>query len=155
MERRIAGFRRDAEGDWVARLDCGHGRHVCHAPPFQERAWVTRAETREARIGTPLDCVRCDRRELPDGYRETRRTASFDAEGIPAGLRRAHTTRRGIWAKIQVEAGALLYRVHAPFHSEERLVPGRTGIVLPEVEHEVAPDGDVRFHVAFYGPAGD
>ena len=116
---------------------------------------MTEAATREERIGTTLDCLRCDRRELPDGYVETRRTPTFDAESVPAGLRRTHTTRTGIWAKIRVEAGALHYRVHAPFHSEEVLVPGRTGIVLPEVEHEVAPDGEVRFFVAFYGPSGD
>lgn len=155
MDRRIVGFARDDADDWVARLDCGHARHVRHAPPFQERAWVTRAETREARVGTALGCTRCDRREMPETYRETRRTPSFDEASIPAGLQRRHTTRPGVWARIVVERGALHYHVHEPFDTRERLVPGVEGIVLPEVEHEVSPDGAVRFHVAFYGPPGD
>lgn len=66
MRRRIRGFHRDAEGHWVADLACGHGRHVRHDPPLSERPWVLTAEGRQARLGTELDCVRCDRREPPD-----------------------------------------------------------------------------------------
>lgn len=31
--RRIVGFDRDEEGDWVALLECGHRQHVRHRPP--------------------------------------------------------------------------------------------------------------------------
>ena len=61
MERRIVGFHQDAEGDWVAELDCGHRQHVRHRPPFQLRPWVLDAVGRTGRIGTPLDCRLCDR----------------------------------------------------------------------------------------------
>ena len=46
MQRRIAGFHVDGEGDWVADLDCGHTRHVRHRPPFFNRPWVVDPEQR-------------------------------------------------------------------------------------------------------------
>ncbi len=61
MPRRITGFHLDAEGDWVADLECGHTQHVRHDPPWQVRQWVTTATGRSGRIGTVLGCVLCGR----------------------------------------------------------------------------------------------
>jgi hypothetical protein len=58
-ERRITGFHRDDEGQWVAELECGHTQHVRHDPPWQVREWVTTPEGREGRLGTTLHCVLC------------------------------------------------------------------------------------------------
>lgn len=55
----ILGFHRDQEGAWVADLACGHGRHVRHRPPFQERAWTQTKEGRQAMLGVRLDCRKC------------------------------------------------------------------------------------------------
>ncbi|MGB7211358.1 MAG: DUF3565 domain-containing protein [Gemmatimonadales bacterium] len=60
MQRAITGFHRDDEGHWVAELACGHGQHVRHDPPWQVREWVTTLEGRAGRIGTLLECRRCD-----------------------------------------------------------------------------------------------
>ena len=153
VKRAIVGFHQDAESHWVAELSCGHGQHTRHDPPFQERPWVLTAAGREARHGTLLDCARCDRRELPESYTASRRTSTFDEASIPAGLLRRHTTRRGIWALIHVARGRLEYRVEAPFDTREILEPGVPGVVLPEVEHCVAPLGAVSFCVEFWHPA--
>ena len=110
---------------------------------------------REARIGAPLDCVRCDRFELPEDFAETRRTATFTERTLPPGLRRRHTTKRGVWGRIHVLRGRLRYRVYAPFDVEQWLEPGRDGIVVPEVEHDVEPEGPVEFFVAFHARAAD
>jgi len=147
MRRRIRGFHRDDEDHWVAELDCGHGRHVRHHPPLSERPWVLAESGRRARLDTPLDCVRCDRRELPEGLITLRHTPVFDETCVPDGLRRRHRTRTGTWARIHVLAGRLRYRIHAPFHCEQILRPGAPGVVLPEVEHDVEPDGPVAFRV--------
>lgn len=56
----ITGFRQDAEGDWVAELACGHTQHVRHRPPWQLRPWVVEPAGRAARLGTAIDCPRCD-----------------------------------------------------------------------------------------------
>ena len=60
MQQKIAGFERDEEGHWVAKLACGHGQHVRHDPPWTVREWVTTEEGRAARIGTTLNCKRCE-----------------------------------------------------------------------------------------------
>ena len=57
--RRIVGFRRDEEGDWVADLECGHGQHVRHRPPGQSRPWVLTERGRQAYLGLQLRCVKC------------------------------------------------------------------------------------------------
>jgi len=58
--RRIVGFRRDDEGDWVAELECGHAQHVRHDPPWQVRPWVVTEDGRGRFIGTSLNCVKCE-----------------------------------------------------------------------------------------------
>jgi hypothetical protein len=59
LPRRIVGYHLDEEGDWVAELECGHGQHVRHDPPWQVREWVTTEAGRAAHLGTLLNCVRC------------------------------------------------------------------------------------------------
>lgn len=66
MRRAITGYHRDEEGDWVARLACGHTQHVRHRPPFTRRSWVVTPEGRAAHLGTTLECVKCDRGEPRD-----------------------------------------------------------------------------------------
>jgi hypothetical protein len=53
------GFHQDEHGDWVAELDCGHGQHVRHDPPWQRRPWVLNPEERAKYIGVELRCVKC------------------------------------------------------------------------------------------------
>jgi hypothetical protein len=59
IDRSIVGFHQDAEGDWVADLECGHGQHVRHDPPWQNRPWVTTVEGRAGFLGSRLKCVLC------------------------------------------------------------------------------------------------
>src|SRR5262249_16188676 len=129
MQRTITALREDAASQWVAELDCGHARHVRHAPPFAERAWTQTPETRAPPLGTARDCARCDARELPAEHREYRRTALFSEATAPAALRERHTTKAGVWARIHVVSGALGYRVLDPFDSLERLEAGAVGVV--------------------------
>ena len=60
MKRSIIGFHLDEHGDWVAELECGHGQHVRHDPPWQLRPWVLTSEGRAAALGVELQCVLCD-----------------------------------------------------------------------------------------------
>lgn len=61
MQRRIVGFHQDAEQHWVADLECGHTQHVRHDPPWQNRPWVLKEESRREYLGVMLNCVVCDR----------------------------------------------------------------------------------------------
>lgn len=100
-------------------------------------------------LGTALNCVRCDRFELPDGFVSYKRTPVFTEETVPAGLKKDHSTRTGIWAKIIVIEGKLRYRVDA-LGTDMEISQDKLGIVVPEVLHSVEPLGTVRFFVEFY-----
>ena len=149
MNRPIVDFDTDDEGVHVALLTCGHRQHVRHDPPFVDRAWVLTEIGRSQKIGLPLNCVRCDRFELPTHFVAYRRTPEFSEQTVPAGLRKDHSTKVGVWAKIVVLEGRLRYRIEAPAPDRE-LTPYQGGIVLPEVRHSVQPIGAVRFYVEFY-----
>lgn len=145
----MTGFTTDAAGHWVAFLGCGHRQHVRHDPPLVERPWVTSEEGRRGRIGQFLDCVRCDAFEIPDDASVYKATAVFTEATVPAGLRKDHATKPGVWARIVVAEGRLRYDVQPPLARTFDLAPGTPGIVVPEVRHHVTPLESVRFHVEF------
>jgi tellurite resistance-related uncharacterized protein len=152
MQRAIIDFGRDDEGDWYALLDCAHRQHVRHRPPFTNRPWVMSAAGRAGKLGEQLDCLRCDRFEWPDDILMYKRTADFDQESVPRGLQRDHRTRAGVWGRIVIVQGLLRYHVdEMDVHRD--LVPGTTGVILPQVSHRVEVTGDVRFFVEFHALA--
>ncbi len=66
MKRKIIDFHQDEKGDWVADLECGHGQHVRHDPPWLNRPWVITAEGRQGRVGMELECKKCDEEGSPE-----------------------------------------------------------------------------------------
>lgn len=149
MQRAIVDFGIDAADDRFAVLDCGHTQHVRHRPPFIDRPWVTTEAGRAGRLGHKLDCVCCDRFEMPASAECYRCTPVFDQDSVPVGLRREHKTRTGVWAMIEVLEGRLRYVV--PMLAMDCvLTPAVPGVVVPEAEHYIEPRGRVRFQLAMY-----
>jgi len=60
MQRKITRFHQDELGDWVAQLECGHGQHVRHNPPWTNRPWVMTPEGRAQHLGQVLQCKQCE-----------------------------------------------------------------------------------------------
>lgn len=149
MHRPIVDFGEDELGDPFAWLSCGHCQHVRHAPPFINRPWVMSAEGRREKLGAVLDCVRCDRFELPEDAVCYLSTPIFDEQSVPAGLTRNHTTKAGVWGRIVLLHGQLDYHVPAMTRTFP-LSPDSPGIVPPEVSHRVQVTGPVRFQVEFW-----
>jgi hypothetical protein len=58
-QRAIVAFRQDADGHWVADLECGHSQHMRHDPPWQNRPWVLTAEGRARFISVGVACRAC------------------------------------------------------------------------------------------------
>jgi tellurite resistance-related uncharacterized protein len=83
-----------------------------------------------------------------------RSTPVFDENSLPAGLRREHRTKVGVWGVIRVLEGRLRYEVLDPV-SETILEPGHPGLVLPDVPHRVEPLGAMRMQVEFYDQKPD
>jgi tellurite resistance-related uncharacterized protein len=86
--------------------------------------------------------------QLPKNVAAYKRTPSFNAETIPAGLLKDHSTAEGVWGLIQVENGTLEYIIGDD--EVHRLSPKTKGVVEPTVVHHVRADGPVSFFVEFY-----
>lgn len=60
MKQEIVGYDKDDDGDWRAKLECGHYQHVRHQPPLITRDWVLSEEGRMTRLGAAIECKKCD-----------------------------------------------------------------------------------------------
>ena len=60
MKKKIIGFHLDEESHWVAELECSHTQHVHHRPPWLSNMWVLKNKTRNKKLGTYLNCKKCD-----------------------------------------------------------------------------------------------
>ena len=78
-----------------------------------------------------------------------RTTPVFDENTLPVGLRRDHRTKAGVWGVIRVLEGEVVFTRLFPAE-EERLTPGRPGLILPDQPHFVTPVGPMRMQVEFY-----
>ena len=76
MKRKIVGFHQDYRREWVAELECGHGQHVRHQPPFQARVWVLTPEGRANFIGVMIECALCE--QAHDASKEKTARENFD-----------------------------------------------------------------------------
>lgn len=150
MKRPIVGFHLDQATHWVADLSCGHGQHLRHEPPFTNRAWVTSPAEREEKLGEVLDCLRCDRLEMPEGFGPFKKTPEFDQETVPNGLLKNHATKAGVWAMIHVLEGKLKYYTDCLEGGELLLEPGKPGVVAAQARHRVQCIGPARFYVEFH-----
>ncbi|MGD8863410.1 MAG: DUF3565 domain-containing protein [Myxococcales bacterium] len=145
----IVDYHRDEDGVWVADLDCGHGRHIRHQPPFQNAAWVTTAAGRTEKLGAPLPCVLCRMPRMPPCARVYRSTPTYDARSVPAGLLRRHTLAAGTWGRIQVHTGRVAYVLEDEGDLTLVLRPGVPGTVAPERPHHIEPQPGAELHVDF------
>src|SRR5690606_16158914 len=133
---------------------CGHRRHVRHRPPLSEYPWVVDDAAREAKRGATIECARCARLELPDGAAPYRTTDAFDEVTLPSGLRADHSTRAGVWGRVDVLSGQL--RFVMPILGVDRVLSaGDHALIPPELVHHVEPLGPMRMRVTFLrAPAG-
>jgi tellurite resistance-related uncharacterized protein len=87
---------------------------------------------------------------LPGNLTFQRRTPEFTHTKIPKGILGQHRTADGVWGKIQVCEGSLIYRILEPEVEEHELDVSRVGIVAPQDAHQVEITGPVKFHIEFY-----
>ena len=149
MLRQITGFRQDGAGEWAAELSCLHGQHIRHRPPFQNRPWVTTEEGRAGHLGTDIDCLLCDRAELPGDLQVTRTAGPFDQDTIPAGLLEGHVLAGGRWGLLRVLEGSIGFEMATDPPRPRRLVAGDSQPIPPEVPHQVTVDGPAVIAVDF------
>ena len=84
-----------------------------------------------------------------DTLQPYRSTPIFNSETLPAGLRKAHCTKGGVWGRLNVLDGSVRYVIE---ETGEQLVlnTGEFVTILPEQRHHVEPLGEMRMQVSFY-----
>jgi len=145
----MVGFHRDQDGAWFAELECGHPQHVRHQPPWQERLWVTTEQGRAHKLGKELDCLYCNMPQLPSAASVYKRTPVFTEQTMPAALLSEHRTQEGVWGRIVVTDGNLVYIINEPRSQQWVLRPGIQGIIAPAQRHHIRPQGLVKFQIEF------
>ena len=76
-------------------------------------------------------------------------TPVFNEHTLPAGLRKEHRTKPGVWGVIRVLEGRVRYQVLDP-ESVLILDADHPGLVAPDVAHAVQPLCPMRMYVEFY-----
>ncbi|MDE0652619.1 MAG: DUF1971 domain-containing protein [bacterium] len=89
--------------------------------------------------------------EFPETAVPGRRTPTFTAETMPAGLSRAHVTK--VWAELVVLAGSVLF-VDESSRRRIDAAPGDRVLIVPGAYHHVEPSEDAEFFVQFYDHGG-
>ena len=89
-------------------------------------------------------------KELPSNLEAYKKTPVFTEKTVPNGLLKAHSTKAGIWGKICVTKGKLLYVIEVEPQEVIELRIDKFGVVEPEVLHHVEADGEVEFFVEFF-----
>ncbi|HEY7809227.1 MAG TPA: DUF1971 domain-containing protein [Allosphingosinicella sp.] len=86
-------------------------------------------------------------RLAPAAPRPYKSTPVFDEHSLPAGLRREHSTKAGVWGVIRVLEGRLRYRSG---EGSSDLEAGAEMVIKPRQPHSVEPLGAMRMQVDFY-----
>ena len=149
MIRTIDGFHTDDHGDWVAELSCLHRQHVRHRPPFQDRAWIETRSGRDGRVGTAIDCPLCDRAEMPEGLEVARTVGPFDAETLPAGLRRDHRLAERTWGRLRVIDGQVRFSMATAPPVSVLLTAGHAQPIPPGLPHALHVGGPLLVEIDF------
>jgi tellurite resistance-related uncharacterized protein len=89
--------------------------------------------------------------ELPEGLVHLRTTPEFDERSVPAGLLAAHRVAAGVWGRLRVLSGSLVFRFENGDDEGRRLVAGDTQAIPPSDPHHLEMTGSVRFLVEFHG----
>lgn len=78
-----------------------------------------------------------------------KKTPVFDEASLPAGLRRVHSTKEGVWGMVRMIEGRL--RLSFPDSGRELvLTPDAPGLLEPCEPHFVEPLSPFRMQVEFY-----
>ncbi len=87
---------------------------------------------------------------LPDDVELVRVTPWFDARSVPSGLLAAHRVADGVWGRLVVDAGSVVFVFDERPGPPRTLRAGDTQVIPPGQPHHIRPDGGARFRVEFH-----
>ncbi|HWB76886.1 MAG TPA: DUF3565 domain-containing protein [Nannocystaceae bacterium] len=150
IDRRIVAVHAESADTCVVELDCGHRRHVRDRPPFERYPWVRDATAHAQKIGATIECGRCDALERPSTAQRYREGTPWTSATLPAGLRKSHALKAGVWGELVVLAGTGRLRFDPPLARTLQLVAGNVIAIPPEATHELVLDDDAVVRIDFW-----
>ncbi len=93
--------------------------------------------------------VAMDRPQLPVGLEHVRTTDVFDESTVPAGLLRAHRVADGVWGRLVVLTGSVVF-VFEDEPDTIEVVAGESIAIPPGRHHHVELSGPSTFAVEFH-----
>ncbi|MGE0879267.1 MAG: DUF1971 domain-containing protein [Acidimicrobiia bacterium] len=88
--------------------------------------------------------------ELPAGLTLVRTTDRFDEHHHPAGLRRAHRVADGVWARLVVSTGSLVFVFEDDLDHRMTVAAGDSVVIPPARLHHVDIGEAVTFFLEFH-----
>ncbi len=89
---------------------------------------------------------------IPAGARLVRTTPEFDEGSVPDGLLQAHQIAAGVWGRLVVREGSLVFAFEDAAGPGRHIGAGAAVVIPPERLHHVEVTGPVRFVVEFHRP---
>jgi tellurite resistance-related uncharacterized protein len=86
---------------------------------------------------------------LPEGVEAHRTIGPFDADTLPAGLRKTHDLKQGTWGRVSLEQGTITFVWEDEPGGREHLAAPADIVVPPQAPHHVEGD-DFRLSITFY-----
>jgi tellurite resistance-related uncharacterized protein len=86
--------------------------------------------------------------ELPPNLQKYSETPVYTQDTVPAGLLKDHNTKSGVWGRITVLQGRLMYLIAD--HPAQPVDTQHPRIIRPEEKHCVAFPEEVTFKVEFF-----
>ena len=76
-------------------------------------------------------------------------TPDFTQDTVPDKLLSRHNTKAGVWGKLEILDGDLVYVIDDLEDLRLPLKAGETGVIVPQQYHHLELTGPVRFRVIF------
>lgn len=87
---------------------------------------------------------------LPDGLEHVRTTDTFDIDSIPAGLLRAHRVADGVWGRLVVHTGTVIFVFDDDPEHPITITAGGTVAIPPARQHHLVLDQPATLAVEFH-----
>lgn len=87
---------------------------------------------------------------LPEGLELVRTTDVFDNDSVPAGLLRAHRVAKGVWGRLVVHTGSVVFAFEDAPDDPFTIGSGETMVIPPGRRHHVELPTPATFAVEFH-----
>jgi len=87
---------------------------------------------------------------LPEQLEKYAETPIFTQQSVPEKLTNLHDTKVGVWGKLKVHTGCLMYVIPGPPHETKLVSAGDFAVIEPSILHKVDMVDDVSFSIEFH-----